>query len=174
MAPDRDAFAIHVSAADGRPELIIEREYEPINRSDQEYDNLRSTLESGLSVAPFDYELAAERQAAAIAYFQRGLRMREDGSIWALSGRGIRELPEGVFAVFDVFDSSGEFVKQMELHGPGNPLKDGIFFAGPDRILVVKGYMDSLMTHYAGGVRPSEDDSNAQSDMAVVCYQLDK
>ena len=63
---------------------------------------------------PMEYELTIERQAAAIAYWQRGLHMRED-----------------VFAVFDVFDPSGEFVKQMELHGPGNALKDGIFFDGP-------------------------------------------
>ena len=174
VAPDRDAFAIHVFCPDGRPELVIERDYEPIDRSDQEYKDLRQALDSGLSVVPMEYELTVERQAAAIAYWQRGLHMRKDGSIWALSGRGIRELPDDVFAVFDVFDPSGEFVKQMELRGPGNALKDGIFFAGPDRILVVKGYMDSLMTKFGGGTRPTDDDPDAEIYLAVICYQLEK
>ncbi|MDX2475509.1 MAG: 6-bladed beta-propeller [Candidatus Krumholzibacteria bacterium] len=170
VAPDRDAYAIHVFSPDGKPELVLERDYEPIDRSDQEYEELRQTLDSGLSVVPMEYELTVERQAAAIPYFQRGLHMRKDGSIWALSGRGIRELPDGVFAVFDVFDSSGEFVKQMELRGPGNALKDGIFFAGPDRILVVKGYMESMMAPFG----QSSKAPNAETDMAVICYQLEK
>lgn len=173
VAPDRDAFAIHVFSPDGRPEMVIERDYEPIDRSDQEYEDLRQALDSGLSVVPIEFELTVERQAAAIPYFQRGLHMREDGSIWALSGRGIRDLPDDVLAVFDVFDPSGEFVKQVELRGPDNALKDGIFFAGPDRILVVKGYMESMMAHYAAATTASGDDPDAELVLAVICYQLD-
>ncbi len=172
VAPDRDAYAIHVFDPAGRPEMVIERDYEPIDRSDQEYENLRQTFDAGLSTMPLDYELSIERQAAAIPYFQRGLHMREDGSIWALSGRGIRDLPDDVLAVFDVFDSRGEFVKQVELRGPGNALKDGIFFAGPDRILVVKGYMESMMAHYGGGTQTTSEDPDAEPYLAVICYQL--
>jgi 6-bladed beta-propeller len=171
VAPDRDAYAIHVFTPDGQPEMVIERDYQPINRSNAEYEDIRQTLDAGLSTAPFKYELTVERQAAAIAYWQRGLHMRDDGSIWALSGRGIRELPDGVFAVFDVFDPSGAFVKQVELRGPGNALKDGIFFAGPDRILVVKGYMESMLAPFGEGFTPSGDEE--ETYLAVVCYQLE-
>ncbi len=174
VAPDRDAFAIHVFGPDGRPEMVIERDYEPIDRSDQEYEDLRKALDAGLSVVPIEYQLTVERQAAAIAYWQRGLHMREDGSIWALSGRGIRDLPDDVFAVFDVFDPSGEFVKQMELRGPGNALKDGIILAGPDRILVVKGFMDSMLTKFGGGTKPTDDAPDAETNLTVICYQLEK
>ncbi len=173
VAPDRDAYAIHVFGTDGQPEMVIERDYEPINRSDQEYAEFRQTLDSGLSTAPFEYKLTVERQAAAIAYWQRGLHMREDGSIWALSGRGIRELPDGVFAVFDVFDPSGEFVKQVEMRGHGNALKDGIFFAGPNRILVVKGYLESMRAPFGNGTRASGDDPDDETPLAVICYQLE-
>jgi len=174
VAPDRDTYAIHVFSPDGKPEMVIERDYEPINRSDEEYAEIRKTLDSGLSTAPFKYKLTVERQAAAIAYWQRGLHMRKDGSIWALSGRGIRELPDDVFAVFDVFDPSGEFVRQVELRGPGDALKDGIFFAGSDRVLVVKGYMESMMAPFGEGYKGSEDSPYAEPSLAVVCYQLEK
>ncbi|MBE9471596.1 MAG: hypothetical protein IMY75_05780, partial [Chloroflexi bacterium] len=174
VAPDRDAYAIHVFSPDGRPEMVIERDYDPINRSDEEYEEIRQILDSGLSTAPFEYKLTVERQAAAIAYWQRGLHMRKDESIWALSGRGIRELPDDVFAVFDVFDPSGEFVKQVELRGPGNALKDGIFFAGPNRILVVKGYMESMMAPFGEGYKGSDDNPYAEPYLSVICYQLEK
>lgn len=173
VAPDRDAYAIHVFYPDGRPELVIERDYEPIDRSDQEYEEIRQTLDSSLSSIPIEYELTVERQAAVIPYWQRGLHMRKDGSIWALSGRGIRDLPDGVLAVFDVFDPSGEFVKQVELRGPGNALKDGIFFAGTDRILVVKGYMKSVMSPFGGSSEATDDDSDVEQYPAVICYQLE-
>ena len=172
VAPDRDASAIHVFSPDGRPERIIEREYAPLDRADREYEELRRTLHAGLSVVPIDFELSVEKRAAAIPYFQRGLHLREDGSIWALSGRGIRDLPDGVFAVFDVFDPEGVFVRQVELRGPGDALEDGIFFDGDDRLLVVEGYMDSMLTWYAGGVRPDGDDEDAGSGVAVICYEL--
>jgi len=75
--------------------------------------------------------------------------------------------------VFDVFDPSGKFVKQVELRGPGNALKDGIFFAGPDRILVVKGYMESMLAPFGEGYKASDDDPDAETYLAVICYQLE-
>ncbi len=172
--PDRDQYAIHVFAANGQLEMVIEREYKPIKRSDKEYEESRRIYESALTQLPVDYKLIVEREAAAIAYMQRGLRFRPDGSIWALSGRGIRELPAGVLAVFDVFDRSGEFVKQVELRGPGDAVRDGIFFAGDDRIVVVKGYMESLGAQFGSGTMASGEDDEEGSKLAVIYYQLEK
>lgn len=56
----------------------------------------------------------------------------------------------------------------MELFRGDDALRDGIFLAGPDRILVVKGYMDTLMTWYGGGTKVSTDDA----DMTIICYEL--
>ena len=75
---------------------------------------------------------------------------------------------------FDVFDPRGEFVKQVELRGPGNALRDGIFFAGPDRILVVKGYLESMRAPFGDGTMAADDDPDAETYLAVICYQLEK
>ncbi len=171
VAPDRDQYSIQVFAPDGKLEMIIEREYQPIDRSDQEYDDTRAIYETALTSLPVDYKLIVERQASAVAFLQRGLRIRDDGTIWALSGRGIRNLPTGVLAVFDVFDRKGNFVKQVEIRGPGDPLKDGIFFVGKDRLVVVKGYMESLAAQFGSGTTASGEDDE-ESSLAVISYKL--
>jgi hypothetical protein len=170
--PHRDRYAIHVYAADGSTELVIERESTPLARTEEEYNHLYRIYESALATIPVDYRLVVERQAAAVAYMHRGLRMQEDGSIWALSARGIRELPDGVFAIWDVFNPQGEFIKQMELRGPGDSLTDGMFFVGDDRLLVVKGYMESLGAQFGSGTVASEEDEEEAATPMVICYQL--
>jgi len=172
VAPDRDKYAIQVFAPDGGLEMVIERDYQAIDRSEQEYDDFRAMLDTGLSTAPFDYTLTVEHQAPAVAYFHRGLRIRDDGTIWALSGRGIRELPDGILASFDVFDRQGIFIKQVQLKGPGDPLKDGIFFVGEDRVVVVKGYIESLAAQYADTTALEAEDGEA-SFLGVVSYKLE-
>ena len=154
--------------------MVVERDYQPIARSDREYENSRLIYESALTLLPVEYKLVVERQAAAIAYMQRGLRFRPDGSIWAMSGRGVRDLPTGVLAVFDVFDRSGEFVKQVELRGPGDAVRDGIFFAGEDRIVVVKGYMESLGAQFGSGTTAADDEDDGACKLVVVCYSLSR
>ena len=173
VAPDRDKYAIQVFAPDGGLEMVIEREFQAIDRSDQEYDDFRAMLDAGLSSVPMDYTLTIERQAPAVAFFHRGLRIRDDGTIWALSGRGIRELPAGILAIFDVFDRQGEFIKQVQLKGPGDALKDGIFFVGDDRVVVVKGYIESLAAQFGAGPTASEAEDGEESFLGVVSYKLE-
>lgn len=171
VAPDRDKYAIQVFDPNGKLDMVIEREFEPIDRSDKEYADSRAIYETALTSLPVDYTLIVERRASAVAFLQRGLRIRDDGKIWALSGRGIRNLPTGVLAIFDVFDRQGTFVKQVELRGPGDPLKDGIFFVGEDRVVIVKGYMESLAAQFGSGSTASEGEDEG-SILAVISYKL--
>jgi len=152
--------------------MVIHRDYQPIERGEQEYERTRQMYESALTNLPVDYRLVIERRAAAVAYLQRGLRVRSDGSLWVMSCRGIRDLPPGVLVVFDVFDPKGEFIKQVELRGPGDPLSDGIFFTGEDRVVVVKGYMESLAAQFGSGTTVTEEEDESESYLAVIYYKL--
>ncbi len=172
VAPDRDKYAIHVFDAEGNPEMVIEKEFDPIDRGDVEYKETRQIFESALTNLPMNYRLETERSASAIAYLQRGLRFRSDGSIWSLGARGIRDLPQGTLAVFDVFDRSGEYRRQVALKGAGDPLRDGLFFVGNDRLVVIKGYMESMAAQFGSGTTGLDDDEDEGSKLAVVCYRL--
>ena len=84
------------------------------------------------------------------------------------------DLGVGPEARASVFDRQGEFVKQVKLEGPGDALKDGLFFAGMDRLIVIKGYMESLGAQFGRGTTVSADGDEEGSYLAVVCYQLEK
>jgi len=171
VAPDRDSYRIEVYAPDGRPELVIEREYEAPKRTEREYRNLVNMIETALSGLPFEATIVAERTTAAVAYMQRGIRVRDNGEIWALSGRGVRDQPEGVMATFDVFDHGGEFVRTVSLAGPDDGFADGVFFVGDDRVVVVKGYVESLAAQFGNGSTYSADDDSPESPY-VICYEM--
>ena len=57
----------------------------------------------------------------------------------------------------------------MALHAPHDGRDVGIFLAGPDRILVVKGYMDSLAAQFGNGTALADEGYEPQTP-EVICY----
>ena len=86
-----------------------------------------------------------------IATMQRGLRVHPDGTIWVMTTRGTRDREPGVMATFDVFSPEGEFVRQMVVHGEGDPRHDGVFLLANDRAVIVKGFVDAGLVQFTGG-----------------------
>ena len=168
---DRDRYAIDVFAADGSPLRTIEREYEPLRRTDSEYARMVGMIESAMAGLPFQPTIVVEHDEAAISYLHRALQLHPDGSLWVLSGRGVRPDDDGVMAVFDVFDQDGVFARQVALEAPHDGRYVGIFLSGPERILVVKGYMESLAAQFGNGATFSGDDGEADLP-EVICYQM--
>jgi hypothetical protein len=95
--------------------------------------------------------------------------VRDDGSIWVLSGTGARDLPKGVLGVFDVFNPEGQFVKTVTLQGQGDPLTD-LYVFEKDRLYVVTSFVTAAMT--AQGVTGLETEEEPEP-MAVICYKLE-
>ena len=172
VAPDRDRYMFQVFDPSGNLEMVVHKDFEPLELGETEYEQTREIFETALRPFFTDYELITEKTAPVIAHMQRGLRIRENGEIWALGARGIRALPEGVLAVIDVFDQDGSFSRQMELRGPGNAVRDGVFFAGDNRVIVVKGYLESLGAQFGSGSTATDEDDGAESYLSVISYEL--
>jgi len=168
-APDRNSYRIEVFSPDGQKDLVIEREYEHLARTGAEMKVMHDMVTDIFKDAPMQVNIEVEPDHPDILTFQRGLRVREDGTIWSLTSRGGRDNPEGVMATFDVFDPDGEFARQVAFECEGDGIRDGIFFAGDNRVLVVRGYLDAVAAQYGSGTRLSGDDSEAL--MEVVCYR---
>jgi len=168
---DRDRYLIEVFAADGTPLRTFGRAYEPLQRTDGEYDRMVGMVESAFNGMPFQPTIVIERQEEVVASLPRGLQTHPDGSLWVLTGRGMRPGQPGVMAVFDVFDEAGKFVRQAALRAPHDGRRVGIFLSGPDRILVVKGYFESLAAQFGNGATFAGDDGEVDTP-EVICYEM--
>ena len=94
---------------------------------------------------------------------------RPDGSLWALTDRGIWDRSDGVFAAFDVYDGQGRFTRRVQLRGEGSPADDGIFFAG-DRLFIVSGRFGAVMAQFGGD---EDTDMEDTEPLQVIAYDID-
>lgn len=170
-APDYHDYRIEVFRPDGHLEQIIHRQYEPLDRTGQERRRMELMIESAFQGLPLEPRITIQDGAPALAYLHRPLQPHPDGSLWVLSGRGIRPQQPGVMAVFDVFDEAGVFVRQVALHADHDASRVGIFLCGPDRILVVKGYLDSVTAQFGNGTALTAEGEEPQPP-EVICYRM--
>lgn len=169
-APDRDAYRINIYSADGILERVVEREYESWTRTADDRAWMTALLKGALRSLPFKFDLKIADTEADISWLSRGLQVDDDGNLWILSSRGMREQPDGVMATFDVFDPSGRFDRQVQVICPeGDATEDGIFLLDDDRVLLIKGYVDATAAAFGGGGVEDEGDSDP---MELVCYSI--
>ncbi len=148
---DRDRYAISVYRPDGTLERVIERDFELWKRTPEERERARLLYESAVGGMSIPYRIDIEAFEPAISYWHRALRVDDDGMLWVVSSRGIREQPNGIMLTYDVFDPAGHFVKQVAVACEGDGFGDVLFFLGDDRIVQVKGYMDALAAQFGRG-----------------------
>jgi hypothetical protein len=172
LATRHQDYAIEVRAADGELTRVIEREYEPLDRTAEELHRLELIILSAFNGAPFQPRLEIEKREPALSFFHRAIQLHPDGSLWVLSGRGVRPQEPGVMAVFDIFDQAGVFTRQVAMHADHDARDVGIFLSGSNRVLVVKGYMDSLAAQFGNGTALSDEGYEPQAP-EVICYELD-
>ncbi len=163
----RDEYVINVYAQDGSLELIIERDYEPWRRNERARARATALLEGQIRQFPpgTPYEISDTEPAVA------SLTVRDDGSIWVLTGRAMWEPKPQVLATYDVFDTSGQFVKQVDVRGEGKAWNDLLLFVSEDLLLRITGFHDGLIGTF-GGISAEEDEDEEAEAMEVICYRI--
>jgi len=169
VAQFRDQYRINVYGPDGALVRVIERDFKHWKRTEEETAYVDSILEAQLRQVPFP----VERSVSEIDEDINSLVLRSNGELWVLPSRGFRAPPEGMIAVFDVFDETGVYIRQEQLPIDGNGVQDGIIFAGEDRLMLVKGFTDALVSLQTQGAGPTLDDDEEPAPMEVICYRLD-
>jgi hypothetical protein len=110
------------------------------------------------------------------------LRVDDDGNLWVLPGGPSPDAPEGAFEVWDVFDPSGRFVRQVAYLCPGNPLEDHLFQAREDLAVMVRGYAGSGVAVLAGvgggsaappaGLDDQGDEAEDETPLELIGYRI--
>ena len=151
-------YRIHVWNADGTVNRIIERpDYQAVKRTAEEKDRFQTVYNAftrwnrGSTFRVNDYHQAIEQ-----VFF------REDGSLWIQSGAHRWRAADGVFTSFDVYDTEGRFVKQVDLIADADATEDGLFFAG-NRAYVVTDLFNAMMARLGG-----EEDEGTFDDAEPV------
>lgn len=157
-----DAYEVEVVSADGTPVHVIEREYEPLLRDSRDIARTDSLKRKG--EMPVENKVSETHRAVA-NLFPRG-----NGDMWVLSSRGERDIRAGIVGVFDVFDRRGRFMRQVTVHGPYVPGRDGFFLVGDFVYAVTNiGEFAGSETFSSAG----ENEANA-GEISVTCLKLGK
>jgi hypothetical protein len=177
-APDGRAFspvnfgqyAINMWSPEGKLDRVIERDYPDHVRNAEDNERLLGIYKGftrQIPVPNVQYELEENWNPV------QQLWARDDGSLWVQTSRGSQGLDDGILGIFDVFDKSGHFIKQMTLKGEGDPTADGYFFVR-DRLFVVTDWLNSLMALQGGGRQAEEEEEMEEEDalMEIVSYQV--
>ncbi len=170
VCQDRNDYAITVYTPSGTLERTIKRPYKSWNRTSQEKkiaeDNLvpwrrRNRNRLDFVVEPTEPDIAQ-------------LRVTDDGHLWVLPSRGLREQPAGVHSTWDVFDTSGRWEQSVSIECEGVGIRDRLFFAGDDLVILVKQYADALKAFR--GLSTEDEESDSEEDDAlpleVICYRI--
>ncbi len=157
----RNAYEIRVFKPDGGLERIIQREYTPRRRTDEEYQEIADLVKRQARQLP-----GARLNISRVHRDINSLRMGQDGNLWVTTSRSGIDQPDGVLAAFDVFSPDGHFLRQVRFRFPGNGEEDAVFFAPNGDAVVVTGFtaaLESLMD-----MNKASDDSEEAAPMEVI------
>jgi hypothetical protein len=168
LAPKRNQYVIHVYTPDGQLERIIQRDYEHRDRSERDYNAVKTAVEAQLAQLPGSVIKVSRTEPDV-----NSLMIGPDGNLWVTSSRSGFEQPEGILATFDVFSPDGHFIKQVQARCDGNGLEDAIFFTSNGTAVVVTGFTEAVRSLQSGGAAaaPEEDEEEA-APMEVIYLKL--
>jgi hypothetical protein len=165
----RNGYAIEVHRPDGTLERIIQREYKSWTREAADRRLIDGIMDAIGRQVPIEFEKIVEETEPDIAQIQ-GL---EDGTIWVATSRGQRHQPDGIMQTMDVFDATGEFIKQVAIACEGSGTNDGLFFLGNGRAILVKGIIDAVLMQMGGSGAAAAGEEEEPTPMEVICYAME-
>ena len=160
-----DDYRVHVWKPDGTLAYIIDRpDYQPVKRTSKEKKRFQTVFDGITSWSPgSSFKISETHRAVVQVWF------RPNGSLWVLSGKGNWRKDQGVFAVFDVYNTDGRFVQSVTLKCEGDSAKDGFYFSG-DRLYRVSDQFAAIIGQFGGDEEPEDDDES--DPLQVIAYSL--
>ena len=172
-------YKLEVYGADGKPEMLIRRQYKPVRRSDEEIEQDKR-LEESLRQRFTDMEA---RTIPTLARHISAAFSRPNGDLWVQNSQGDKDCPENSIGYFDVFNTDGHYVKRILIEADYDPQRDNFRLQG-NHLLVFKeaqkapertttsggGGMSMVMV--SGVTLDEDDDDEEPRPYEVVFYRL--
>lgn len=165
---DREKYQIIVFNADGSEDRIIERpDFKVWKRNKRDMRRIESLFESWAGQNPDTWpEFDLKKTARTI----NTLHIDGQDRLWVQHSRSNRDLPDGVFLNLDLFDTKGQWVREVNLVCEGNPVSDGLRFLGDGRVLLIKEFVVARLACLgSGSANLGEEDAG---EIEIICYRL--
>ena len=165
---DREHYAVNVFLPDGTLEKVITRpDFTTWKRDKRDMRRITALFESWAGQNPetwprFDLK-ETERAITALHIDGRG-------RLWVQHSRSNRDVPEGVFLAFDLYDADGVWQREVRFACEGNPVSDGVRFLRDGRVLLIKGFVVARLACLGTGAATLGDDET--ETIEIVCYRL--
>ncbi len=178
VGPQGDVYAtldrtwkLQVWSPSGKLQRVISLDYEPVMRSADEIEKRKKALGSRIMIRGARGRIEPEFDISNRERDIRWFAVADDGTIWVLSSRGVRDLPAGTIGNLDVFDPEGRYVQRVTWTGDCDFEEDRLVLAG-DRLFVIKEF-EAALRAMAGREPGAEEAPDAGAvPMAVICYDL--
>ncbi len=120
VSEERNSYEITTYNPDGTLSHTIKRPYKSWKRTAEE----KKTAED--AIMPYRRRNRNRMNIVVAATEKDITRMRvaDDGRLWVLSSRGLREQPAGIHSTWDVFDQTGHFEKTVAIACEGVGVRD--------------------------------------------------
>lgn len=177
---DKEQYKLNVFGTDGKPAMMIRREYTPIHRSAKDI-KADERQQKELRKRFVDME---SHPVPKIARHISDVFSRPNGDIWVQNSQGDRDCPVNSIGYFDVFNKDGQYVKRVRIEADYDPERDN-FRILDHHLLVFKeaqkapertttsggGSMQMIMV---SGVSASDDEDEDEEPRPyeVVFYRL--
>jgi hypothetical protein len=167
LASTWDRYLIQVHEPDGTLVRTVTRDFENPKRDQQTLDRINALFEEqdrALAV-PITWEVESCDQTVS------ELIVTKDNDLMVAHSRSGRDLPEGVFTRYDVFDSEGRLRHELHVRCKANSDHDGLIFLDDGRVLLVKGLQLAQLTASGNGGTVGEEEDGATA-IEVICCRL--
>ena len=167
FAPDRDQYQIQAYREGAEPSVVFSRPFRNVKRTPAQEAIQRQILEGigGYYPAPLK-RTVIEDHPPVIA----GMWATDQGLLWVQTSPGITPGPDGTWAVLDVFDAGGRFLRQVALPGSFDPDQDGLIVLRDGRLIVIVGLLDAFLSQQA----ISTGDTAEEADpLEIICFKVE-
>jgi len=170
IAPERNNYRLDVYSASGDLKHTISRPFKSWKRSSEEKDRAKEMMMPWRRRNRSRMNIVVEPTERDI----RKIRLDSQGNIWVLTSRGIRDQAEGIHSTWDVFDTSGNFTRQVSIACDANGQDDALFFLGDNTVVVVKEHTNALFAFQGRGTGEAEEDEDFEDvePLEVICYRI--
>jgi len=167
IAPARNQYVINVYNQDGSLERVIEREYEHWQRTEKEYNAIKTSVEGQMGQIP-NAKIVISKTEPDIG----GLIFGPDGNLWVGTSRSGRQQPEGIMATWDVFTPDGDFIETVSAACAGDGTEDILIWTNNGAAVQVTGFTEAMRTLQNRGGSAGEDDDEEAAPMEVVYFKI--